>query len=146
MRKFRSPAPWARSLGKFQFYMQRLNPAAPSGQSVYNAYGIGSRSKCTKWRGQRPTRLKVPPGQKRSPGEPNADVGARQLRAFWKSRGNLAVLTIMSGQQLPLRALPSKDAGAGCIRYQNGFCEGPPSLTKRRLRVIAPPVDALLLP
>ena len=49
MRKFES-RPRVESLGKFRFYMQRLNPAAPTGESVSNAYGIGSRSKCHEMR------------------------------------------------------------------------------------------------
>src|SRR5262245_34567568 len=41
--------------------------------------------------GQRQLAQKCLPAGKGLHGDRNADFGARQLRAFWKSRGNLAV-------------------------------------------------------
>ena len=45
-----SPAPGLRVLANSDSNMQRFDPAAPTGESVSNAYGIGSRSKCHEMR------------------------------------------------------------------------------------------------
>ncbi len=42
----RIPLPQAESLGEFRFRNAEVRIRAPTGQSVSNAYGIGSRSKC----------------------------------------------------------------------------------------------------
>jgi hypothetical protein len=46
--------PGADSLGQIRIRCRGSNPAAPTGQSVSNAYGIGSRSKCHEMAAFRP--------------------------------------------------------------------------------------------